>query len=50
MKKINPESFLEVQKLSALENQTLRGGVSQVQNSPGKRKKRKEDDEIHVPL
>jgi hypothetical protein len=39
MKKIKPESFLEMQKLSALENQTLRGGMSL---APSKCKKDKD--------
>jgi len=39
MKKINPEDFLETQKLSAQENQTLRGGMSL---APSKCKKDKD--------
>mgnify|MGYP006130058367 CR=1 FL=1 len=37
--KINPESFLEMRKLSALENQTLKGGMSV---APSKCKKDKD--------
>lgn len=32
MKKSKPERFLDVQELSALENQTLTGGLSMVES------------------
>jgi len=42
-----PEDFLGVHELSALENETLKGGASQVEE-PCKKKKKcdEEDDEI----
>ena len=48
MKESNPEKFLDTQELSALENQTLRGGMSQIQNKCKKDKdcKTKKDQTI----
>jgi len=42
MKNSNPEKFLDTQELSALENQTLTGGVSMAVESVKEKEKKKE--------
>ncbi|MDO6518588.1 hypothetical protein SAMN05421766_102192 [Zobellia uliginosa] len=42
MKNSNPEKFLDTQELSALENQTLKGGTSMIESVEEEDKKKKE--------
>ena len=51
MKKL-PEDFLETQRLSALENETLKGGSAPdpVGSTKKKRKQDQEDEDVLTPL
>jgi hypothetical protein len=42
MKNSNPEKFLDTQELSALENETLKGGNASVDDIEVKKEKKKE--------